>query len=495
MPEITRRTFVSSISAVALAMADANKEWIELFNGRNLESWQPNGNADSWKVSDGLLVGSGPTSHLFYNGPVCNAVFRNFDLVAEIKTTAQCDSGVYFHTAWQEIGFPAKGFEVQVDNTYIGPDARHERNKTGSLYGVRNIYKQLVPDERWFQMQISVRGKNVQVRLDGVLVVDYVEPTPPVIPDGPENGRFLSQGTFALQCHNPGPAVFYRSIRVRPLPDDVPTNGEAPVVDEVFRKIIQNGRHNIPMVDFHVHLKEGLTLEQALAKSRRDGIFYGIAINGGKGFPIENDDGVRTFFENMRGQPIFIAMQAEGREWTKVFSQPVATLFDYVFTDSMTWTDDRGKRMRLWIPEEVGTITDPQAFMDQLVTRTAGILEREPIDIYVNPTFLPDLIAKDYDQLWTQERMQKVINAAVKNNVAIEMNNRYRIPSASFIRRAKAAGCKFTMGTNNAGPNDLGRCEYALRLIDECKLEWQDFFMPRAWWPKAVERKPGILRG
>ena len=38
------------------------------------------------------------------------------------------------------------------------------------------------------------------------------------------------------------------------------------------------------MVDYHVHLKEGLTLEQALAKSRRDGIEYGIAVNCGKGF-------------------------------------------------------------------------------------------------------------------------------------------------------------------------------------------------------------------
>jgi hypothetical protein len=282
---------------------------------------------------------------------------------------------------------------------------------------------------------------------------------------------------------------------VRPLPDDLTAAGPAVIADDVYRKIIQNGRHNIPMVDFHVHLKEGLTLEQALAKSRRDGIFYGIAINGGKGFPIENDEGVRKFYESMKGQPIFIAMQAEGREWTKMFSQPIAALFDYVFTDSMTWTDDSGKRMRLWIPEEVGTIADPQAFMEQLVSRTVGILEREPIDIYVNPTFLPDVIAKDYDRLWSPERMDKVIGAAVKNHVAIEINNRYKIPSATFIKRAKAAGCKFTMGTNNAGPSDLGRCEYALGLVDECKLVWQDFFVPQAWWPKAVDRKPDVLRG
>jgi hypothetical protein len=50
------------------------------------------------------------------------------------------------------------------------------------------------------------------------------------------------------------------------------------------------------------------------------------------------------------------------------------------------------------------------------------------------------------------------------------------------------------MGTNNSSPADLGRCEYALGLIDECQLQWQDFFVPQVWWPKAVDRKPQVLR-
>ena len=192
------------------------------------------------------------------------------------------------------------------------------------------------------------------------------------------------------------------------------------------------------MVDYHVHLKEGLTLEQALAKSRRDGIEYGIAVNCGKGFPVENDAAVRAFFDSMKGQPCFVAMQAEGREWTQMFSRKAVALFDYIFTDSMTWTDNRGKRMRLGFRKKWATIADPQEFMDTLVDRTVGILEHEPIDIYANPTFLPDVIAKDYDRLWTDERMQKVIGAAVKNGVAIEINNRYKLPSANFIKRGQS---------------------------------------------------------
>jgi histidinol phosphatase-like PHP family hydrolase len=187
-------------------------------------------------------------------------------------------------------------------------------------------------------------------------------------------------------------------------------------------------------------------------------------------------------------------MQAEGREWTRMFSRETAARFDYIFTDSMTWTDNRGKRMRLWIPQDVGTIADPQEFMDTLVERAVGILDHEPVDIYVNPTFLPDVISKDYDRLWTGDRMNKVIRAAYRNAVAIEINNRYRLPSLEFIRRAKAAGCKFTFGTNNGGADDLKRCEYGLEAVEACKLGWQDFFVPGAFGPRAIERKGDALR-
>jgi histidinol phosphatase-like PHP family hydrolase len=169
--------------------------------------------------------------------------------------------------------------------------------------------------------------------------------------------------------------------------------------------------------------------------------------------------------------------------------------FDYVFTDSMTWTDNHGKRMRTWMPNEVGTIADPQEFMSTLVDRAVGILEKEPVDIYVNPTYLPDQLAKDYETLWTEERRQRVIAAAVKSGVAIEINNRYKLPSASFIKMAKAAGAKFTFGTNNAAANDLGRCEYAIQMIDECKLQANDFWIPLSpGSTKAIDRKGDILK-
>ena len=107
---------------------------------------------------------------------------------------------------------------------------------------------------------------------------------------------------------------------------------------------------------------------------------------------------------------------------------------------------------------------------------------------FQNPTFLPDVIARDYDRLWTAERMQKVIDAAKANDVAIEINNRYRLPSAAFIKRARNAGVKFSFGTNNADRN-LGRMEYAVAMVKECGLTRQDIFVPKPDGDKAAQRR------
>jgi len=265
-------------------------------------------------------------------------------------------------------------------------------------------------------------------------------------------------------------------------------------MDENIYNLIQRTPEGTPLLDLHVHLKGGLTLEQALDRARRDGMVYGIAVNCGKGFPVQDDAAALAFCAGLQGQPVFTGMQAEGREWTSMFSARAAQQFDYIFTDAMTWTDADGRRMRLWISDEVGAIADPQSFMDTLVARTVAILDSEPIDIFVNPTFLPAVLAADYESLWTDVRMATVIAAAARNSVAIELNDRYRLPGKRFIKMAKAAGCAFTLGTNNAGPDDLGRCEYGLRIAVECGLRAGDFFIPGAGPGKAALRKREAFR-
>jgi hypothetical protein len=241
-------------------------------------------------------------------------------------------------------------------------------------------------------------------------------------------------------------------------------------------------RAGYPLVDFHIHLKGGLTIDEAVAASRQRGIKFGVAANCGVGFPITDDRGIERYIAAMKGQPVWIGMQAEGREWPKMFSRQAVAKFDYVLTDAMTIVDHRGRRARLWIKEEVD-IPDKQAFMELLVRTILDILNNEPIDIYANPTYLPDVLAKEYDELWTPERLEKIIAAAARNKVAIEISNRLRLPKPAFIKQAKLAGVKFTLGTNNTD-RELGDMEYGLKMIAECGLTPQD-----SWMPKGKGRK------
>jgi hypothetical protein len=483
MVPISRRNLLASLLALPAALR-GDDQGASLFNGHSLDGWKAGEHRHSFQAGNGTIMAGGPSAHLFYTGSIQNGNFKNFDLKAEVLTRPGASSGIHFHTQYQSHGPLKTGFKVQINNAYAGEGDERDRRKTGSLYGIRNTYKAFVRDDEWFKVRVEVRDKQVRVWLNDMLIVDYLEPDPPL-----DSLAALRHGTFALECCGGQSQVYFRNLLVKPLPDDVRTPRELlPAADDVYRQLAQMNRDGFPVVDYHTHLKGGLTLEQALANSRRVGIMYGIAVNGGLKFPITTDAEVLDFLASMKGTPAFIGLQGEGREWVTLFSRETIAKFDYIFTDAMTFSDDRGKRMRLWIPEEVGEIADAEQFMEMLVSRIVGILNHEPIDIHANPTFLPEAIARDYDRLWTPERMQKVIEAAKANDVAIEINNRYHLPSPAFIQRAKSAGVRFSFGTNNSDPN-LGRMEYALAMVKQCGLTWQDIFVPKPDGQKAAQRR------
>jgi len=481
---LTRREMLGMLLAAPAAhftYAEDKGEWISLFDGKSLNGWKASERPNVFSVTDGQIFAHGGRSHLFYVGPVLSSKFKNFELSADMMTRPGANSGVYFHTSFQPSGWPRAGFEVQINNSFKGDNRR-----TGSLYGVRNVYKPMVRDNEWFNLNIVVRGKQVQVRLNKVLVVDYIEPDPPFRADT-NFDRVIAQGTFALQGHDADSTTSFKNVRVRPLPDGPSPHEEAPQADEVYREIARLGVENFPVVDYHVHLKGGLTLEQALANSRRLGINYGIAINCGLNFPVHDDASVHEYLETMKGQPCYVALQGEGREWMTLTSPESVARFDYCFTDAMTFRDPTGFRRRLWLQEEMGDLSDPEAFMELYVSRIEGVMQ-EPIDIYANATFLPVPIRPQYDALWTAARMKRVIDAAIENDVAIEINDRYKIPSPAFIKAARGAGAKFSFGTNNAEA-ELGRLEYPIQMVRDCGLKWQDIFVPKADGQKPIHVK------
>ena len=211
---------VGLAAAYALA-ADANPNtltaaekaagWQLLFDGKTLDGWKASENQGTFTVQDGILTVFGKRSHLFYQGLVANHDFKNFELQLDIKTVPKANSGVYFHTVYQDTGWPAKGYEVQVNNTH------KDVKKGAGLYAIKDNLEAPAKDEEWYTMRIKVEGKRVQTFVNGKQIVDYTEEANAARPESMK-GRLISKGTFAIQGHDPESKVMYKNIKVRVLP-------------------------------------------------------------------------------------------------------------------------------------------------------------------------------------------------------------------------------------------------------------------------------------
>lgn len=197
------------LSVLAVATAEAEETGFEqLFDGKSLAGWKANENPGSWQVVNGEIVCHGPRSHLFYVGgnAAKPAEFANFHFKADVLTKPNANSGIFFHTKFQPEGWPAQGYELQVNNSQSDPV------RTGSIYNVVKNFVPPAPDNEWFTEEVTVKGKAVTVLINGKVLFEFVEP------EGVAGTRKLSSGTFALQAHDPGSEVHYKNIRVKRLP-------------------------------------------------------------------------------------------------------------------------------------------------------------------------------------------------------------------------------------------------------------------------------------
>ena len=197
--------------ALGAAAAEASDDGFQsLFDGKSLDGWKAAEVPGAFSVDEDAIKCHGPRAHLFYAGPVNGASWKNFHFKAEVKTTEGSNSGIFFHSEYQETGWPQKGYEAQVDNTH------KDTIRTASIYKAVKVDPSPAKDNEWFTYEIIVKGKQITTRINDKTIVEYTEPEDP---EGPP-ARRLSKGTFALQAHDPNSTVWFRNIRVKALPDD-----------------------------------------------------------------------------------------------------------------------------------------------------------------------------------------------------------------------------------------------------------------------------------
>ncbi len=187
--------------------------WVKIFDGKTMTGWKAAENPATFSIQDGAIVVFGPRAHLFYDGPVGNHDFKNFEFKATVKTGPGANSGMFIHTAYQDTGWPAKGYEIQVNQTH------GDWRKTGSVYALQDVKEVFVKDDEWYTEHIIVQGKKVTIKVNDKIINEYTEPDDLADRTGGNAQKRLSRGTVALQGHDPKSRVEFKDVMIKVLPD------------------------------------------------------------------------------------------------------------------------------------------------------------------------------------------------------------------------------------------------------------------------------------
>ena len=210
------KTIITLVAAASVALGTgvraADEGWISMFDGKTLAGWKSNDETPNvFTVEDGALKVSGGRAHLFYVGASGDAKFKDFEFKAKVKTLPSANSGIYIHTAFEPRGWPSKGYECQVNTSHS------DRKKTGGLYAIRDVMDHAPSkDGEWFDYYIRVEGKHIVIKINGQVTAEFTEPAD-WQPPANMSGRRLSEGTIALQGHDPKSTIYYKDLAIRPL--------------------------------------------------------------------------------------------------------------------------------------------------------------------------------------------------------------------------------------------------------------------------------------
>ncbi|MBS1803132.1 MAG: hypothetical protein JST28_07170 [Acidobacteria bacterium] len=232
-----------------------------------------------------------------------------------------------------------------------------------------------------------------------------------------------------------------------------------------------------PLTDLHVHLTPTFTIDNVMEIAKKTGVQFGIMVNPGD--TVHDDATLKQFIDSLKPYPVYCGLQPMSPGWSKSFSPETVKQLDYVEMDPQTIPNGNayGETLRIWNFDTY--VDDPEKFMDTYMAHNLEVINNpEPLNIFGWPLFLPVCIARDYYTLWTEKRMQIIIDALKKRNLAVEINDMAHTPHEKFILMAKEAGLKFTFGSDSRN-QIAGRLDYCKSVAKKCSLKTEDFFVPK----------------
>jgi len=241
-----------------------------------------------------------------------------------------------------------------------------------------------------------------------------------------------------------------------------------------FMNIKESSHANFSLLDLHVHTTSDFTIEKILELGKERKVSFGIVEHPAP-WALKDDNDLKKYIQHVRQYPVYVGLQPTYLGWSKNYSAELLSQIDYILMDPQMVPQGNGKTWQIW--EYDTYIDDTDDFMKRYMDYSLEILNNEPINIFSWPLFLPVCIARDYYTLWTEDRMQALIRAAKKRNIAFEINDMSHTPHEEFILKAKAEGLKFTFGSDSRNDN-VGRLAYCRKIAEKCNLTADDFYIP-----------------
>ncbi len=202
---------IMTVSSILAQSVIAPGQRIDLFDGKSLSDWtfaskDTNANpAAIWSVTNGVIVCQGKP----YGYARTLENYRDYQLHAEWRwPDGPGNSGVFVH-----VNPPDKVWPLCFEAQLLAGSAGEIRLNGGShIAGLADPKARSVPRQQpssekpageWNSYDITCRGSNITVRVNGVLQNDV-------------HGTSVSSGAIALQAE--GKRVEFRNLYVEPLP-------------------------------------------------------------------------------------------------------------------------------------------------------------------------------------------------------------------------------------------------------------------------------------
>ena len=202
------------LSCSAIPQETAEAGWKPLFNGKDLEGWVTKGSA-VWRVEDGVIAGGQDGDPRKSGVLITKGEFKDFELALDfmIDEHGKYNSGIYIRNDPGSQGQAT--YQINIGRAAAGEFCGGIvlRKPKGIEWLAKGDEKDEVRKPlAWNSMRVLAKGPHFVIHLNGVKIVDVVDPAPPA--------RHLEKGVISFQTYGAeGHAGFvkFRNLRIREL--------------------------------------------------------------------------------------------------------------------------------------------------------------------------------------------------------------------------------------------------------------------------------------